>query len=456
MVVRRAPEQGMTLVELMVTMVIASIVAASTFMFFTGQQRVYETQTKMLNVQQNAWAAMEVLTRFVRAAGSGMYGCVRPVGGIVPAPPLNRKPANTYPDDSDDPPVIYGGDLTQRPSAGLRAYDPNDLTHVQRIPPLWIVDQMPNSTTGIVPGTDVITVAFGNRSSGTTFDSSLAGTGVTKADPTIKLPETDAKVFQAGEFVVLVGEPGMGLGAVSDIGCTLFQVTSVTTTVPITLNHVSGGTTACPPPPSTGCTGSIWNPGPGEAANMIPGTGYGPYPPDSNVNTGVRNFGEFWWVRFAIVMAKKSTDKYANLTNLGIPVLTMERLDLTSTTGPQVLAEGIEDLQVAFACDLDGNGRLDEGQGPGKATDEWTLNYANDVALNRGAKCNQPSAVRLTLVARSLTEDNGIDADANFNGPTTIENHPRSACCDPDHPPATCCDQYRRRVMTTTVYPRNN
>jgi len=49
---RREPERGMTLVELMVTMVIASIVAASTFMFFAGQQRVYETQTKLLNVQQ--------------------------------------------------------------------------------------------------------------------------------------------------------------------------------------------------------------------------------------------------------------------------------------------------------------------------------------------------------------------------------------------------------------------
>ena len=103
---RRAPEQGMTLVELMVTMVIAAIVAASTFMFFAGQQRVYETQTKMLNVQQNVWASMEVLSRFVRSAGSGMYGCVRPVGGIVASPPLNRSPTGPDPDDSDDPPVV--------------------------------------------------------------------------------------------------------------------------------------------------------------------------------------------------------------------------------------------------------------------------------------------------------------------------------------------------------------
>ena len=68
----------MTLVELMITMVIASIVAASTFMFFAGQQRIYDTQTKVLNVQQNLWASMEVVARYARAGGGGMYECVRP------------------------------------------------------------------------------------------------------------------------------------------------------------------------------------------------------------------------------------------------------------------------------------------------------------------------------------------------------------------------------------------
>jgi len=32
---------GMTLVEIMVTLIISSIIAASTFMFFAGQQRIY-------------------------------------------------------------------------------------------------------------------------------------------------------------------------------------------------------------------------------------------------------------------------------------------------------------------------------------------------------------------------------------------------------------------------------
>jgi type II secretory pathway pseudopilin PulG len=460
----------MTLVELMVTMVIASIVAASTFMFFAGQQRVYETQTKMLNVQQNVWAAMEVLSRFVRAEGSGMYGCVRPVGGIVPSPPL-RRGTGIASDDSDDPPVVPAisagvvtvHDLSLRPNAGLRAYDrPHNTT--QRIPPLWIVDQVAgtdSSVIGIVPGTDVVTVAFGNRSSGTNFDSALAA-AVADTNSAIITAAPNAVMFQQGEFILLVGEQGLGLGVgfVSDIGCTLLQITGVTTATN-TLSHASDSSAVCPPPPSNGCTGSVWNPSGAPVAGMIPGNGYLAYVPGSvpqNPNTGVRNFGQFWWVRFA-VRTKDQYDNYFPGLTQGVPVLTMERLDgAASTNGAQVLAEGIEDLQVAFACDINGNGVLDDGS-PSKILDDWTLNDANDpIETSNARKCNQPSAVRLTLVARSLTEDNGIDAKATFNSPPTIENHLRPACCDPDRlpPTSTCCDQYRRRVLSTTVYPRNN
>jgi len=240
--------------------------------------------------------------------------------------------------------------------------------------------------------------------------------------------------------MVLVGEPGMG-GAASDIGCTLLQVTNPNQ-ANNTLEHAT----------------NTWNPG-SIIAGMIPGSyGYGAYTPDTNLNTGVRNFGEFWWVRFAI--RTKDANGVA-LTTLGIPgvthdvpVLTMERLDGSpnAPVGPQVLAEGIEDLQVAYACDLNADGVLTEG--PDTSADEWMLNNAADViATNNAAKCNQPSAVRLTLVARSLTEDNGIDATLTENGRPAAENHSGHTL---DNNFTTGRDQFRRRVLTTTVYPRNN
>jgi prepilin-type N-terminal cleavage/methylation domain-containing protein len=428
MVGRRPTQQGLTLVELMVTMIIASIVAASTFMFFAGQQRVYETQTKLLNVQQNAWASMEVLSRFVRSEGSGMYGCVRPVGGLTSPPlPLTRTNAVL----SDDPPVAVNTgihNLTQAPDAGLRAHVGGQM---KRIPPLWIVDQEDGTDAGIVPGTDVITVAFGNRASGTNFDSLLgaAVADTNQATSPIRTIAGNTAMFQTGEFILLIGAPGMG-GVASDIGCTLLQITSITSATN-TLNCANAASGICSVG-STNCAGSQWNPSNGSAATMIPTGGYA-----TGVNTGIRNFGELWWVRFAV----RSADPNSPLV---IPTLTMERLDGSSPTGPQVLAEGIEDLQVAFACDLNSDGVLTEGTAD-KTTDEWTLNDPNDpIPLTNAAKCNQPSAIRLTLIARSLTEDNGIDAVLTNNRRPAAENRAAGAP-----------DQFRRRVMTTTVYPRN-
>jgi hypothetical protein len=68
--------------------------------------------------------------------------------------------------------------------------------------------------------------------------------------------------------------------------------------------------------------------------------------------------------------------------------------------------------------------------------------------INTPGYCNLPTAVRVTLVARSLTPDDLIDPAPSFgNGPKYVEDHRYT-------PPIF--DQYRRRSLSTTVYPRNN
>src|SRR6476659_1093844 len=106
----RRSDSGLTLVELMITIIVASLVAASTFVFFAGQQRIYDTQTKLLNVQQSVTAAMELLTRYVRASGTGLLGCVRPDSD------------GAGPDPGDPSPVAPATPLTAGPAAGLRAF----------------------------------------------------------------------------------------------------------------------------------------------------------------------------------------------------------------------------------------------------------------------------------------------------------------------------------------------
>ena len=96
------------------------------------------------------------------------------------------------------------------------------------------------------------------------------------------------------------------------------------------------------------------------------------------------------------------------------------------------------------------NGQLDEGiDDATKKTDEWWNNVPNDTVppADPQGLCNMPTAVRLTMVARTLTPDDLIDANATGNGPMDVEDHVYST-----RPK----DQYRRRVLSTTVYPRNN
>ena len=431
----------MTLVEIMVTMIISAIIAASTFMFFAGQQRIYETQTKLLNVQQNLWAAMEVVSRYARASGSGMYECVRPANFANAAAQNGSRLLSANPS-----PGPLSASLANVPAAGLRAFNKNT-NAMQWIPPLWIVNQSGGEgALNVRPNTDILTVAFGNRASGTDIDAFLGANFVATDDAITLRDDGTGDMFREWEFAVLLVTPNWGYGTdpVVDRGCTLFQITNIPQALPrTTLDHA--GATAAPTPP-----GSIaWNPS-GDVPAMLPAGGYA-----GGTTAGVRNFGTLTWVSFFIQQ-----------NGGGAPNLMMRQwhLEDPATNAPltQILAEGIEDLQVSFACDtgtlvaknlLTLNGELDEGTTDAtKRTDEWWNNVPGDTLSPMGTQgfCNLPTAVRITLVARTLAPDDLIDAVGMGNGPLDAEDHVYPA------PPSRPTDQFRRRVLTTTVFPRNN
>ena len=435
------PESGMTLVEIMITLIISSIVAASTFMFFAGQQRIYETQTKLLNIQQNVWAAMEVVARYVRASGSGMYECVRPANYSDPSVQGASKLISTNP--SDGP---LTASLSLRPQTGIRAWD-SVANQMQWIPPLWIVN---NSTTdaGVVQNTDIVTVAFGNGTSGADTDVLLDPNHafLNTTDSIVLLGANSGNMFRAGEFVLLLVTPSWGFGNNPrlDRGCTMFQITGDPTNSTMLPHGAVPFVT----------DGIVWNPG-GNVPDMLPPAPDSLPPPtgywlnSGNNSAGVRNFGQLTWIRF-----------YIATNGAGTPQLMMRRLDQPGdASAAQVLAEGIEDFQVAFACDTGPNGsydltnlngQLDEGiNDTAKKTDEWWNNAPYDTLPPPGSQgfCNLPMAVRLTMVVRTLTPDDLIDPNLTGNGPLDVEDHRYST---------RPTDQYRRRVLSTTVYPRNN
>lgn len=371
----RARDGGLTLVELMITLVISMMVASGMFVFFAGQRRVYEAQMKVLGTQQNLWSVMEALTRVVRAAGTGMTGCV----------------------NATDPPPAGA----TAPATGFRAYRSGA---VVRLAPLWIQN-------GVAGAPDALTAVYSVGSFGNFTDVGLAATVNSNIDNLFIAPALSATV-RTGEFVALVNNLVAPLGPpTGDRGCTLFQITGVD---PTTGNLLHAST-------------SIWN-----AAGAVAGLVPFPYVGGAAANAGLRDEGQIVWTRFSIDNTGPS------------PRLMMNRLD--GAAGPQVLAEGIEDLQIAYACDLlpalpGPDGVFSEGlTAAAKLADEWTFNVAGDAVP---AGCVRPQAVRLTIVART-TEPDGNLQNLAANAKPAAEDGVAGA-----H------DTFRHRVLTTTVYPRN-
>jgi prepilin-type N-terminal cleavage/methylation domain-containing protein len=373
---RARSQAGLTLVELMITLIISGIVASSTFMFFIGQRRVYDTQMKVLNTQQNLWAAMETLTRFVRSAGMGTVGCV-----------------------SATDPTPTG---TTMPATGLRVYS-KSTNAAMRLAPIWI-------NNGAAGAPDTLTMVFGNGSFGNFTDTNLGGT-TTAPTGAITTPAGLSTVFRAGEFILLLDNTAAPAGPpTGDRGCTLFQITAIDA-ITDSLQHAPT---------------SIWNAG-ADVAGLVPFT----YTGGATPTAGIRDFGALNWVQFTIDATGPT------------PRLMMNRLD--GTAGPQTLAEGIEDLQIAYACDLlpatDGDGVFTEGTDAAtKKTDEWTYNVAGDVPP---VGCNRPQAVRVTIIARSTEADTTLAGMAGNLKPAVEDGVAGKA------------DTFRHRVLTTTVFPRN-
>lgn len=442
----RRPDDGLTLVELMVTMVVGSLVATSTFMFFGGQQRIYDTQTRMLNVQQSVWAAMETVARHARASRTGMTGCVRPDPDMPPG--TTADPGDPPPVDNDlnvlagTPPSIDPATIHLGPQTGLRANiqgTPAPEGDI-RIPPLWIANN--TNVVGGIP-TDVVLVAYGEAGSGNWFDTELGlDKDVDDEDEKKVMTPTAALTapFKINEFIIILDKegapPARPAPLTFDRGCSLFQISDI----PPASNELTAETTG---------VHDRWNVG-NDPSNLIPFlyTAAVGAPPATGP-AGIRNIGQIRWVAFFIQLGPNNA-----------PSLFMQRLDLPSTPGgttgfspAELLAEGIEDLQVAYACDsAPNNGVFTEGTNMAlKNADEWFLNTTdpgeNPQAVPPGLndwRCNRPEAVRITLIARSLTADNSL---------TSVTTNRKPAVEDGVLGPV---DQFRHRSITTTVFLRND
>ncbi len=70
---------GITLIELLVTLVVSSILLAAIYRTFLGQQKTYNTQEHVVDMQQNVRATINRMMTEIRMAGFGNVSMVLPV-----------------------------------------------------------------------------------------------------------------------------------------------------------------------------------------------------------------------------------------------------------------------------------------------------------------------------------------------------------------------------------------
>ncbi len=114
----RLSQNGITLIELLVALVICSIVVAGIYRVFVAQTRAYAVQDQVVEVQQNIRTAMEILLRDVRMAGYDSDSLTSKISIANPITPADHSLTLNYEyDDTHRYEVIYSlanGNLTRQ------------------------------------------------------------------------------------------------------------------------------------------------------------------------------------------------------------------------------------------------------------------------------------------------------------------------------------------------------
>ena len=383
-------QAGLTLAELIGVVALAGLLCFGLFYITAGQQRLYGARIRDVARREHLLGAMRFVTHGLRHAGAGFGGC--PDGAVL------RYAAGAT------PPLRPSG------HAAIRIYNDCNLlvTPASRCPD--------GSGSDSLSVTSVGAPAVG-------APAGVPGEGI----PAMRL----ARPAHTSSSAIVVRTPGefqaLDLVALWDPAaahCTLLQLTGAPVPRPphVALPH-QGGVGVNPP----------------DSVNIFP------RPDGYREGSLVIRLGPEGATapRHISVDAASTPPRLVTWTGL-------DSRPNRRRTRLEVVATGIEDMQIAWACDADrpGDGRHFEGADPAaRRNDEWVANVAGDTPP---AGCDQPEVVRVTLVARSASATPG-DADGFRPG---VEDRPRGTAAE-DLAMSGNTGTYARKKLTATVRLRN-
>lgn len=392
----RRCEAGLTLVELMIGMFLSTIVVGGMMYFYTAQDVVYSTQMKDMVTTENTAAAMDFLQRRFQSAGSGFGQCpnaraMRWVG------------------------LSTGMEVSE--FEAIRVYnDCNILTD-------------PNSCAGAGnDGVDSFTIV----SSQDTIAGSLTAaklqvafvsTATADANSRIVLLNNTSQQIKANDFL-LFWEPG------TNLPCVVLQAPPI-------------GFPCIPDQPIPGqCQITL------QANPLYNNTAENIFVTANNLVGGFGTNARV--VRFGTNSLRKhfAIQDVGNIKRLVTWTSNYdENVADAATTNLEVIAEGIEDLQLTWSCDLNNDGIFFEGATEAeRQNDEWAFNAPADTVPNCVAVNQKISRVRVTLISRANSPEIGNNS---FFRPGAEDRPDGTAAQDLQETGSV--GTFRRSVLTTEV-----
>jgi hypothetical protein len=306
-------------------------------------------------------------------------------------------------------------------------------------------------------GSDCLIVFAGNPSRKQFSDggpAALLSAAMTSANPASALnidrpqafnrykPAPDG--FQDRDFVLFTRPAGTELDP--GLYCSLLQITSCCT--PLTGTTCSGGDSVCANPlPHSAGTGWLLNPPASPPSELFPAGGY---PAETRLyNLGSSTQAPYLlWSTFVVATGGRlnllvDPDIYEAAASYLVVFPHPRIYGETNRDEPyfEVIAEGIEDMQLTYGCDADGDGVIGEGlTDAAKLTDEWGFNVSGELDANRPACATGIQAVRVSMVARTSAPDAAFTGAATSR---TTEDHVVTYSEAEQH--------YRRRAMRAQV-----
>ncbi|HEX2138611.1 MAG TPA: PilW family protein [Woeseiaceae bacterium] len=315
----RAHQSGVTLVELMVSLVLGLVLTAGIIKVFAGNRVTYEFNQSLSRIQENARFALDHMAFNARMAG--YQGCMSNVEVYN-----NLNAPNSFRDDIRNGIQGFDANGTSDGDAyAAAATNPAPSANVND----WLPVLPPELNNRVIPGTDVLVVR------------SVAGAGMSLVSPFTNA----AQIFVGPDHDFVEGE----ILVVSDCQkASVFQVTNINNTPGHNIVHSND---------------NKYTPG-----NALPN-----WPPEQDYGLGA----EVARLQAHAFYIGQGDNGIPSLFQLRLQLNTA-----TNTAGfqPEELVEGIESMQVRYGVDADNNETIDSWVSADSVAD-WSDVLSVEVSL---------------------------------------------------------------------------